>query len=137
MRTALIRNSCEMFRSKWAFPLFAIGLGVAMFFALWIGGDPLGGVYAGAVIAVLGVLVLIGGRSSETIRALRGDGKDERFHRIDISATAFAGTVLILVLIGTWMVEVARGHDGNPYGLLSAIAGLSYLAAVLFMRWRG
>jgi hypothetical protein len=56
---------------------------------------------------------------------------------IDAHATAFAGSVLVCTLVVLWMVEVARGHDGNPYGLLSALAGVSYLVAIAFMRWRG
>jgi hypothetical protein len=56
---------------------------------------------------------------------------------IDIRATARTGTVLILVLSGTWLVEIARGKDGSPYGELMAVAGLTYLAAIAFMRWRG
>jgi hypothetical protein len=130
MRTA-------MCRSKWFLPGFAGVLGVAMFVALWIGGDPAGGIYAACVIVAFGALVLFAGARSETMRALRGDGRDERFRTIDIHATAFTGTVLISALIVLWMIEVARGHDGNPYGLLSALGGLSYLGALAFMRWRG
>jgi hypothetical protein len=125
-----------MCRSKWFFPVLAVALGFAMFVAEWIGGHPLAGVYAGSVIVLFGLFVLLGGRS-ETIRGLRGDGRDERFRRMDVAATALAGTVVICVLVVTWMVEVARGHDGNPYGWLSAVAGLSYVGAIAFMRWRG
>ena len=126
-----------MCRSKWFLPGFAVALGLAMFVAEWIGGQPLDGVYAGAVIVAFGLLILLGGRRSETIRALRGDGRDERFHRIDVTATALAGSVLIGTIIVAWMIEVAQGHNGNPYGWLGAIAGLTYLAAIAFMRWRG
>ena len=126
-----------MCRSKWFLPGFAAALGLAMVIALWIGGDLVGGIYAGGVIVAFGLLVLLAGSRSETVRALRGDGRDERFRMIDVHATAFAGTVLILALIVLWMVDVARGNDGNPYGLLSALAGISYLAALVFMRLRG
>jgi hypothetical protein len=135
MRMAMTRNRWCLPGSKWFFPLFAAALGFAMFVALWIGGNPVGGIYSGTVIVAFGLVVLLGGRS-ETIRGLRGDGRDERFRKIDVHATAFAGTVLITVLIVMWMVDVALGHDGYPYGLLSALAGLSYLAAIAFMRWR-
>jgi hypothetical protein len=122
-------------RTKWL-PLSIVALGVAMFAALWIGGDPEGGIYAGAVIAVWGLFILVAGTRSETMRALRGDGRDERFRSIDLHATAFTGIVLIVALIVLWMIEVVQGHDGNPYGALSAFAGVSYLVALLFMRWR-
>ena len=126
-----------MTRSKWFLPGLAVGLGLAMFVAEWIGGHPAAGVYAGAVIVAFGLFVLLAGTRSETVRGLRGDGRDERFRMIDAHATAFAGTVLICTLVVLWMIEVARGQDGNPYGLLSALAGVAYLAAIAFMRWRG
>jgi hypothetical protein len=43
---------------------------------------------------------------------------------------------VITVLIGAWLVELARGGDGSPYGQVLAIAGLAYIAAVAFFRWR-
>jgi len=124
-------------RSKWFMPGFAGALGLMVFAALWIGGDPVGGVYAGAVLVAFGLIVLVAGARSETVRALRGDGRDERFRTIDVHATAFSGTVLICALIVLWVIEIVRGHDGNPYGLLSALAGIAYLAALVFMRLRG
>lgn len=44
---------------------------------------------------------------------------------------------MIVTLIIAWLIEVARGHSGNPYGWPAAIAGLSYIAAVGYLRWRG
>jgi hypothetical protein len=117
-------------------PGFAAVLGVMVFVALWIGGDPVGGIYSGVVLLAFGLIVLVAGTRSETMRALRGDGRDERFRTIDIHATAFTGTVLILALLVLWVIEIVQGKDGNPYGALSALAGLSYIAALIFMRLR-
>jgi Na+/melibiose symporter-like transporter len=125
-----------MCRSKWFMPGFAGALAVLVFAALWVGGDPIGGVYAGAVLVAFGLIVLFAGARSETVRALRGDGRDERFRTIDIQATAFTGTVLICALIVLWVIEIVQGHDGNPYGALAALAGVSYLAALVFLRLR-
>jgi hypothetical protein len=117
-------------------PLFCVALGVAVFAAQWIGGDPSGGLISFAVLAVFGLLILVGGRS-ETVRGLRGDGRDERFRAMDLTATAIAGLVLIVTLIVVWLVEVARGRDGSPYGQLLAVAGIAYLVGIALMRWRG
>ncbi len=125
-----------MCRSRWFLPLFAVLLGGLMFAAQAIGGHPGAGLVSFGVLAFTGALVLLGGRS-ETIRGLRGDLRDERFQRIDIHATAFAGTAVVLAIIVGFLVEVARGHDGNPYTWLGAVAGLAYLAAVIAMRIRG
>jgi cobalamin synthase len=126
-----------MVRSKWFLPGFAGFLAIVVFVALWVGGDATEGVYAASVLVAFGLFVLVGGVRSETIRGLRGDGKDERFERMDIAATALSGVVLISVVIVAWIVEVTRGHSGDPYGWLGAVAGLSYIAAIVFMRFRG
>ena len=42
----------------------------------------------------------------------------------------------MLVIIGASLIEIAHGHDGSPYALLGAIGGLTYIAAVLFLRRR-
>ena len=87
-------------------------------------------------MTVFGGLILFGGRS-ETVRGLRGDGRDERFRQIDIHATALAGIVVLSAIIVAFIVEVARGNEGTPYSWLGAIGGLSYLLAVIGLRLRG
>jgi len=123
-------------RTKWFLPLFAVALGFVVFIAQWIGGDPRGGLVSFAIVAGFGLLVLLGGRS-ETIRGLRGDGRDERFRTIDIHATAIAGLAVIGAIIIASLVELARGHDPGPYGWLAAVGGIAYLAAVIVFRIRG
>jgi hypothetical protein len=128
-----VRTVCK---SRWFLPVFAVFLGAAMFAAQAIGGHPGAGLVSFGVLALTGALVLFGGRS-ETIRGLRGDLRDERFQRIDIHATAFAGFVVIVAVIAGFLIEVAHGHDGNPYTWLGAIAGVSYIGAVIAGRVRG
>ena len=123
-------------RSKWFLPLFALVLGGVVFGAQAIGGHPGSGLVSFGILAFTGAIFLIGGRS-ETIRGLRGDGRDERFQRIDIHATAFAGLVIIAAIIVAFIVELAHGRDGNPYTWLGALGGIAYLAALVVMRLRG
>lgn len=80
--------------------------------------------------------LFLGGRRSETIAGIGGTARDERWERIDVHATALAGSVLIAVIIGCFLVEVAQGEDGSPYSQLGAIAGIAYIASVAFLRWR-
>ena len=122
----------QMTRSKWFLPVFALVLGFVMLAAMSIGGNPGAGLQSLGIMAAFGALILLGGRS-ETIRGLRGDGRDERFRQMDIHATALAG----MVVLGTIIVEVAQRQDGMPYSWLGAIGGLSYLIAVVALRTRG
>jgi len=55
---------------------------------------------------------------------------------MDLVATAIAGMAVISVIIGAFIVELARGHDGNPYGWLGAVAGITYLIAIVVLRLR-
>jgi hypothetical protein len=126
----------QISRSKWFQPAFAAGLGVVLLAATWVGGDLRGGLYSLAIMLAFAALILFGGRS-ETIRGLRGDGADERFRQIDLLATAIAGMVVISAIIIAFVVELARGHETNPYAWLGAIGGLAYLVAVAALRIRG
>jgi len=123
-------------RSKWFLPSFSLVLGLVVLAVSWLGGHPGSGAISFAVLAVFGLLVLAAGRS-ETIRGLRGDGRDERFAQIDLQATAFAGLTLIVAMIVAWLVATARGQSGSPYDWLLAIGGLAYALAVAWFRWRG
>jgi hypothetical protein len=123
-------------RSKWFLPSFSVVLGGVILAASWLGGDPGAGAISFGILAVFGLLVLLAGRS-ETIRGLRGDGRDERFARIDLQATAVTGLVLLVALIVAWLVAMARGQSGSPYDWLLATGGLAYLLAVAWFRWRG
>jgi hypothetical protein len=127
----------QMTRSKWFLPLFAVALGLVMLAALWIGGDTTGGLISLGIMAAFGLAILVAGSWSETVRGLRGDGRDERFRQLDITATAIAGTAVISAIIVGFAVDVARGGSGEPYTWLGAIAGVAYAAAVVVLRLRG
>ena len=107
-----------------------------MLLAGWLGHQLVTGLIGLVVMACFGLLIALAGRS-ETIRGLRGNGRDERFAEIDLRATAASGLVLIIAVIVAFLVEIARGHDGSPYTWLGGLAGVAYVAAVAFLGWRG
>ncbi len=126
----------DVMRSKWTVPVFSVVVGLILLGAN-IAGHQLGlGLWSLGVMTVFGLAVLLGGRS-ETIRGLRGDGRDERFAMLDLQATAITGLALIIAIVVAFIVEVARGHSGEPYDWLGAIGGLAYIAAVIYLRVRG
>jgi hypothetical protein len=126
----------RLYRTRWFMPAFALFLGALMVGAFWIGDEPGQGAAAAAVMALVAALFYFGGRRSETLAGIGGPARDERWERIDLHATALAGAVLILAIIGAWLVEVAQGRDGSPYTQLGAVGGISYILAVAFLRWR-
>ena len=126
----------RLYRTRWFMPAFSLVLGALMFVAFWIGDNPGQGAAAAAVMAVLAAVFFFGARRSETLAGLGGPARDERWERIDVHATALAGIVLVLAIIGAWLVEIAQGKDGSPYAQLGAVGGLAYILAVAFLRWR-
>jgi hypothetical protein len=88
------------------------------------------------VLTAFGAVFAFGGRS-ETIRGLRGDGRDERFHAMDTRATFMSGSVLLVAVLVAYVVSVARGDSGAPYDWLAAIAGVTYLGSIAWLRIRG
>jgi hypothetical protein len=116
-------------------PLQAVALAIVVFAAQSVGGDPVSGLESLGIMTAFGALILLGGRS-ETIRGLRGDGRDERFRNIDIHATAASGLAMGLAIVTGSLVEFAQGHSPGVYGWLAAIGGVSYLIAVVVPRIR-
>lgn len=128
--------SFDALHSKWFLPGFSVVMGLVMLAAASYGGRTGDGIAMLVVMTVVGAAILLGGRS-ETIRGLRGDGRDERMALIDLRATAYSGLVLIIVIIGMFIYEIAQGHSGAPYMLLGAVSGISYIAFVVLLRLRG
>lgn len=123
-------------KSKWFQPILAVVLGLVLLAAQWLGGHPDRGVGSFVLLAAFGAILAFGGRS-EAIRDLRGNDRDERVSQIHLRAAAMAGHVTIIAVVIGFLVEVARGHDGHPFTWLSALAGVTYLAALRVLQARG
>jgi hypothetical protein len=120
----------------WSTPVFGVVMGVVYLAAAWIAGHPGLGVAMLVLMVAFSAAAVLVSRRSETVRGLL-DRRDERMVSIDLRATAATGVVLILVILGASVVEFARGHSGAPYIWLGAVAGVTYLLAVLILRLRG
>jgi hypothetical protein len=124
-------------RSRWWLPAVSLVLGAIMFAAFAIGGDVASGAQAFGVMAVVAAVFGFGGPRSETLAGLGGPGRDERWAMIDLRASALTGSVLIAVVIGAFLYEIASGADGEPYSQLGAIAGIAYIVGLAIGRVRG
>ena len=108
----------------WGMFLFSLALGAVMWTASWIGGHPMLGLAMFGIMAAFGAVFVVGRHT------------DERWRSIDLRATAFMGIVLGLAVIVAFLWAIAHGRDGQPYAPLGAIAGISYLIAIIYLRWR-
>jgi hypothetical protein len=121
--------------TRWIVPGIALAIGVGYLVAGIVGDDLGFGIFGLALMAAAAAAALVLARYSETMAALL-DRSDERINGIDLAATAFAGVVAICADLVMFIVEIARGEDGSPYYQLGAIAGLAYLAALIYLRVR-
>jgi hypothetical protein len=86
-----------------------------------------------AVVLFGGIALVLGfGGRNESIRAFRGDLRDERLDNIQLRAQALAGQVVILAVVVAYLIELSLGHSGAPYYWLAAIGGFTYLGAYLY-----
>ena len=122
-------------RTKWFVPGLSVLSGLVFFAGFWIGDDRPGALWSLAVMSVVALLILAGGRS-DLVRGLRGDGRDEYWARIDLHATALAGSFAIGLILVMCVWEWAHGRDGTPYVQLGALTGVAYVASIGFLRWR-
>ena len=122
-------------RTKWFLPGLSVLIGLVFFAGFWIGDDRAGALWSLAVMSVVALLILAGGRS-DLVRGLRGDGRDEYWARIDLHATALAGSFAIGLILVMCVWEWAHGRDGTPYVQLGALTGVAYVASIGFLRWR-
>jgi hypothetical protein len=122
-------------RSKWTLPGFSVLIGLIYLGAEIVGGNAQVGVAMLAVMMVFALAVLLAGRS-ETVRGLRGDGRDERFQMLDLRATAYAGVAVIAAVLVAFVFEIAHGRSGLQYAWLASVGGVIYLASVIYLRIR-
>ena len=126
------RTSCKYL----ATPIFGVLMGVVYLVAFWAGGSLTYGLFGLAVMVAFSLLLLVARRHSETVRGLL-DHRDERITAIDLRATAVTALAMIAVVLVAFLVQIARGQSGWPYGMIGAVGGVAYLAAVIVLRIRG
>jgi hypothetical protein len=121
--------------SEYSVPALALVLGLIGWIVAAIGGQGRWGILIFGIMALYALVLLAGGRFAVT-RVLAGRPADEREQSFDLRATAFAGVVVIACIIGGFFYELAAGRSGEPFVWLGTVAGLSYLVAVIWLRWR-
>jgi hypothetical protein len=124
----------EIFRGPWL-AIWSLFLGLLVSAATVIGGNLTIGLVTFGLFAAFAA-VLYFGRRNETIAGISSPRRDERWAMINQRAMAFAGTLVVLALIGGWIVELAMGDDGSPYSEVFLAGTIAYFAAALWLRSR-
>lgn len=123
-------------RTRWVTPAVGLGIGIAYLVAGVVAGNVTFGVLGLAIMVATAVGLVVASRYSETVRGLL-DRRDERIAAMDLRATAIAGCVLTVAILGAFVVEIAQGGDGMPYAWLGAVGAVAYVLALVVLRLRG
>jgi hypothetical protein len=123
-------------RQYWGTLALGTGIGAVYLIGFVIGGRPLDGVIALAIMVGFSGAMYLVARRSETVRGLL-DRRDERITAIDLRATAVTALAMIAVVLVGFVVDIARGGTGWPWYLIGTVGGLAYIAAVAVFRIRG
>jgi hypothetical protein len=126
----------RIYKSKWLVPGLSVAMGMLFLGVQWASGDLGGGLVSLAIMVGLAALLVAFSGRSALVEVMRNPQADERSAMLDLRATAFSGLVLILVVIGAVIYELARGQNPSPYGQLGAIAGVAYLVALVGLQRR-
>ena len=102
-------------------------------------------VHGDVVMTVASPVILIGyalamtllARRSETAALLSDQGADERRTLIQLKAQAFSFNVLTAVVVGGFIVQIARGQQPSTFMWLGAVAGIVYITSVTYFARRG
>ena len=136
MTSNLDSRSARRDRKYWVTPVTGVVIGLFYLIGFSIGGQPVPGVIALAFMVAFSAGLVLLGRRSETVDNLLSR-RDERIASMDLRATAVTAVVMILVSLGGFVIEVARGHSGQPYDFLAAVGGVTYIASLVWFRFRG
>lgn len=121
--------------SRWAIPTVAVLAGVGYLIAGLVGDNLRFGIFGLLLMLAVGGTFMLAGRRSETVAGLI-DRRDERINQLDTTASLVAGMSVLLAAIVMFMVEIAQGRDGSPYYQLAALGGVSYVVALVWLRFR-
>jgi hypothetical protein len=121
--------------TRWRVPAVAVLAGLAYLVAGVMGDDLSFGILGLALMLGVGVAFVVASRWSETAAGLR-ERTDERINQIDRSASLVAGMTVLLAVLAMFVVEIAQGKDGSPYYQLGALGGVTYLVALVWLRFR-
>lgn len=114
-------------RSRWATPIFAVAFGLVALAIQVARGDVGGGIGSLVIMSLYAVFLVAFGGRIEVVSLLRGDARDERASHLQLRALAATASVLIPVLVGGFLVELARGaSDLGVWTGLCAFSGVTF-----------
>lgn len=113
-----------------------LSVGVVLFIVSAVQGDPLHGLVAFGIAAILSGALIIFSRKSDTVALLGDDIHEERNVHIHQRASIYTLNIVAVAMIVGFVVNVARGGDGGAYAMLAAFTGVVYVGSLLILNRR-
>lgn len=122
---------------SWTVPVTSAVLG-ATFLVIYLAHDDTAMAVSGLALMLAYAAVLVfGSRRSEAVSLLRGESPDERARSIEQRAAALTLHVLAVVLVGGYIVSLARNTGETTWAGLCAVLGGTYLLSTIVLTRRG
>ena len=121
---------------RWASTAILAVLGGVAALAAWAGNEPYLAIMLGVFYLLCGLATYLWSRGRGDVAAVLRLSGDERQRQVDLKATAAAGMAALAFSFGGAVLDLARGGTGNPWALICAVGGLSYVAAFGYFRYR-
>jgi hypothetical protein len=122
---------------RWTVLAFAVVMSGVLAAIFAVHGDVAMTVASPVILIGYALAVTLLGRRSETAALLSDQAADERRTLIQLKAQAFSFNVLTAVLVGGFIVQIARGQQSGTFMWLGAIAGIVYIGSVACFARRG
>ena len=104
--------------------------------AIGIADSPLNGAVSAALVLAFVAALHYGRERFDVINVMSGAG-DERTRTLYSRATAFAGNVLITVIVAWWLVSGIAGEVNETLTVLAAVGGLAFVIGAIIVSRRG
>lgn len=112
-----------------------LALAAAVFAAFAVAGEIGQALFSLALLLAFIAILWFGRSRSETVELMSGIG-DERTRDLYQRSLSITANILVFVLIGWWLVSVAIGEQNQTVAQVCAIAGVTWLGSILWLRWR-
>ena len=133
----LQRSATRLRRSRWTTPIFAVAVGLLALVIQAARGDVGGGVGSLVIMSIYAVVLMAFGGRFEVVSLLRGDARDERASHLHTRALAATAGVLVPVLVGGFLIELARGaSDLGVWTGLCAFSGATFMVSLAVLSRR-
>lgn len=111
--------------------ILSVVIGLILFGVAVATGEVFVGIGFLAVTWGFAALLHFGPRFSDTIALVGDDVNDERHVYIHQRAALISINLLGFMLIGAFIVDIARGGDGSPYSYMALIGAVTYFSVLL------